>query len=451
MLEEAANGTLPYDALNAPATEEECQDAPAGGALCMAVTRAGQPCKNHPLPGSLYCRVHQVTEAQEAPPAAAPETLQAGEGTTAGDIPEPAAADVADDALRRQLAGELDQLISRMQAKTPGYTPPPFSPRHLIGLIEENLDKLTPEVGLSMLQRLRNTLTQDVLDIETWKGIWYVLNYALQYEAGVLKRRMTGDYEVDPWGLDWEFLDTVKPFFEFMYKIYWRVDTNGLENVPVAGRGLLVSNHSGQLPWDGAMLATAMLTQHPAQRLVRTLYGAWFPTLPFLSSLFVKCGQVLGTVDNGIRLLQQDELVAVFPEGYKGVGKLFRERYRLARFGRGGFVKMALTTNTPIIPVSVVGAEETYISLSKSGAMAKLIHFPYFPISPTFPWLGLLGFVPLPTKWYIDIGEPIPVDHYGPGAAENPMLISQLTDQVRNVVQQMIYTRLAKRESVFLG
>lgn len=442
---------------------------PAGGALCMAVTHAGKPCKNHPLPGSIYCRAHQGNEAkfrlrhaehgftedattEAAPHEAAPPEAAPSEAASVDVTAESAApADVPDENLRQQLADELDQLIGRVQAKMPGYVPPPFSPRRLIELIEANLDKLMPEVGLSLLQRLRATLTADILDLETWKGIWYVLNYALHYQAGVLKRRMTGEYEVDEWGLDWEFLDTIKPFFEFMYKIYWRVETTGLENVPAAGRGLLVSNHSGQLPWDGAMLATAMLTEHPAQRLVRTLYGTWFPTLPFLSSLFVKCGQVLGTVENGTRLLQQDELVAVYPEGYKGVGKLFRERYQLARFGRGGFVKMALVTGTPIIPVSVVGAEETYISLTKSEAMAKLIHFPYFPISPTFPWLGLIGFVPLPTKWYIDIGEPIPVDSYGPGAAENLLLISQLTDQIRNTVQQIVHTRLAKRQSVFLG
>lgn len=197
------------------------------------------------------------------------------------------------------------------------------------------------------------------------------------------------------------------------------------------------------------MIATAVLTEHPSQRLVRTLYATWFPTLPFVSAFLTKVGQVLGTEENGTRLLEQDELVAVFPEGYKGVGKLFKERYRLARFGRGGFVRMALRTGAPIIPVSVVGAEETYISLAKSKMLAKLTGFPYFPISPTWPWLGVLGFVPLPTKWYIDFGEPLSTKEYGPAAADNLVLVSQLTDQVRNTVQQMIYSRLAERRSIF--
>ena len=356
-----------------------------------------------------------------------------------------------EDELRLNLINELDHLVERLKEISPEYTPPPFSPQGLMEMIGQNLGRFSPQAALGMLERLRSSLGEDVFDIDTWKGIWYMLNYSLEYQADIIKRRMTGDYETDEWGYDPEVLQVVEPFFEFMYKSYWRVQTSGLENIPDEGRALLVCNHSGQLPWDGAMVGTAVYTEHPAQRLVRTLYASWFPTLPFLSALFVKLGQVLANEENGIRLLEQDQLVAVFPEGYKGVGKLYKDRYRLARFGRGGFVRMALKTGAPIIPVSVVGAEETYISLAKAPGIAKLIGFPYFPISPTFPWLGPIGFIPLPTKWYIDIGEPVDVDGYGPGAANNPMLVSQLADQVRNVVQKMIHARLAQRRSIFFG
>lgn len=362
--------------------------------------------------------------------------------------PEP---EVPDGQLRQELMSELDDLIKRLRAVAPGFNPPPFSPKALLNLVQMSLDKLPTEMGLGILSKLRGSIGEDMFDVDTWKGIWTMLNYAGEYQVDVLKRRMTGEYDTDAWGLDREFLDTVRPFFDFMYKRYWRVQMSGLENIPAEGRAMLVVNHSGQLPWDGAMLATGVLLEHPSQRLVRTLYATWFPTLPFISDLFVKCGQVLATEENGVRLLEQDELVAVFPEGYKGVGKLYKERYRLARFGRGGFVKMALKTRAPIIPVSVVGAEETYISLAKSDVMAKLTGFPYFPISPTFPWLGLAGFIPLPTKWYIDIGEAVPTVDYKPGSENNMVLVSQLGDQIRNVVQQMIYTRLAKRRSVFIG
>jgi 1-acyl-sn-glycerol-3-phosphate acyltransferase len=316
--------------------------------------------------------------------------------------------------------------------------------------MDEQTSKLPPWMRLGILKKLRASVNEDLLDAETWKGVWYMVNYTLEYQSDILKRRLSGDYETDEWGLDWEFLEAVRPFFDFLYKIYWRVQTTGMEHIPDYERALLVSNHSGQLPWDGSMIMMAVLNEHPAQRLVRNLYANWFPTLPFLSAMFVKMGQAMASVENGTRLLEQEELVGVFPEGYKGVGKLYKDRYKLARFGRGGFVKMALKTQAPMIPVSVVGAEETYIAVAQSSLMAKLTGFPYFPISLRFPWLGLLGVIPLPSKWYIDFGEPIPMDSYEPDAAENLVVVSQLTDQVRNVVQEMIHTRLKQRRSVFL-
>ena len=355
----------------------------------------------------------------------------------------------SDGELRQQLLAELEELVERVRAITPDYEPPPFSPRRMVDMIEESLRKLPKGSQVDVLDRLRRAIEENWFSVETWKGLWYMANYTVQYNAGLVKRRLSGEYDTDEWGLDWEFLDVVRPFFNFLYKVYWRVKATGLENVPIEGRALLVANHSGQIPWDGTMMANAILLEHPAQRLVRSLYSDLFPRVPFFSAWLVRMGQTLATVENGTRLLEQDELVAVFPEGYKGVGKLYRDRYRLARFGRGGFVKMALNTGAPIIPVSVVGAEETYISLAKSQVAAKVTSLPYVPITPTFPWLGLLGFVPLPTKWYIDFGEPIPVDSYGPDAADNLVLISQLTDQVRNTVQEMVDARLAQRRSVF--
>ncbi|GAB4530194.1 MAG: lysophospholipid acyltransferase family protein [Anaerolineales bacterium] len=367
------------------------------------------------------------------------------------DSPAAGAANQDDTAFRENLRSEIDDLIERIRAANPTYTPPPFSPGALLRFIRENIANFPPDLQLNILERLRATVNEDLFDLDTWKGIWYMLNYTVEYQADILKRRMSGEYETDEWGLDMEFLEAVRPFFEFLYTTYWRVEVSGLENIPAEGRALLVANHSGQLPMDGAMMGLAVYKEHPANRLVRTLYADWFPTLPFVSLAFEKLGQAMANEENGIRLLENDELVAVFPEGYKGVGKLFKDRYRLARFGRGGFVRMALKTQAPIIPVAVVGAEETYISLYKSTVLAKLTGFPYFPISPTWPWLGLLGLIPLPTKWYIDFGEPTPMDGYSPDAADNLVLVSQLTDQTRNIVQEMLYKRLAQRRSVFFG
>lgn len=409
---------------------------------CQGLTKAGEPCKNYALPGTDYCRAHQATASAKRPPARQRKARRQLETVEAEPV---------DQETRRQYAAALDHLVEQVRKMSRGYIPPPFSPKRLIALVQDNLDKFSPELRVGIVERLRSAVGEDLFDIDTWKGIWYMLNYSLEYNADLLKRRLTGEYETDEWGLDMEFLEAVRPFFEFMYKTYWRVTTTGMENIPESGRALLVANHSGQLPWDGVMIGTAVYLEHPAKRLVRSLYATWFPTLPFISATLTKLGQVLANEENGTRLLNNDELVAVYPEGYKGVGKLFKERYRLARFGRGGFIRMALNSQAPIIPVSVVGAEETYISLAKSPLLARLVGFPYFPISPTFPWLGLLGFVPLPTKWYIDFGEPIPMDNYGPDAANNLVLVSQLTDQVRNIIQNMIYARLARRRSVFFG
>lgn len=352
--------------------------------------------------------------------------------------------------LRRELIEELERLAERIKAAS-DYQPPPFSPKSLIDLLKENLDRLPPALQKGIVERLRSAISEDLLDVDTWKGIWYMLNYTLEYRGDQLKRRLTGDWDTDQWGMDYEFIELVQPFLDFLYHKYFRVETTGIEHIPEEGRALLVANHSGQLPWDGAMLFTAVQNEHPTARVVRTLYGDWFPTLPFISDVLVRMGQVLASLENGTRLLENEELVAVFPEGYKGAGKLFKERYRLARFGRGGFARMALQTQAPIIPVSIVGAEETYISLHKSETLARLTGFPYFPISPRFPWFGPLGLIPLPTKWYIDIGEPISLAEYGPEAAQDPRLVSQLSDQVRNLVQEMLYDRLVQRNSVFFG
>jgi 1-acyl-sn-glycerol-3-phosphate acyltransferase len=397
-------------------------------ARCSGITKTGNPCKNYPLDGEAYCRVHLPEQTYESPKE-------------------------QEKRLRAELNQELDELVYRLRQLQPDYEPPAFSPQKMLAALKRNLPGLPSGLNFGVSERLRETLGDDfdAFDMETWKGLWFMISYSAQYQVDFVKRRFTGEYETDEWGLDWEFVEVIRPFFEFMYHKYFRVEAIGLENVPDMGRALLVSNHSGQLPWDGAMVTLALYSEHPAQRLSRSLYATWFPTLPFFSTILERGGQVMATVDNGIRLLERDELVAVFPEGYKGVGKLFRDRYKLARFGRGGFIKMALNTQAPIIPVSVVGAEETYVSLYKSQTLAKITHFPFFPISLRFPWLGLLGFVPFPTKWYIEFGEPIPTEVYGPDASQNLVLVSQLSDQVRNIIQEMIYQRLAQRNSVFFG
>ncbi len=421
---------------------------------CAATTKSGRPCKNYALEGERYCWVHLPGDEQPSP---SPE-VETAPDSSAAFAPEaesgPADADFTPDEIRQlraELLRELSELVERLRELQPDYEPPSFPMRRLRGLFGRLRPGMPAALESQLVELFGENYQEEIFNPETWKGLWYMVHYTVQYQADFLKRRVTGEYETDEWGLDWEFVEVILPFFEFLYYKYFRVTATGLENIPDYGRALLVSNHSGQLPWDGAMITTATYTEHPAQRLTRSLYATWFPTLPFISTILERGGQVMATVDNGTRLLEQDELVAVFPEGYKGVGKLFKDRYKLARFGRGGFAKMAMDTQSPIVPVAVVGAEETYISVYKSQTLARLTGFPYFPISLRFPWFGLLGLLPLPTKWYIDFGTPISTDAYEPDAGKNLVLVSQLADQVRNVVQEMIYQRLAQRSSVFRG
>ncbi|AHI01720.1 lysophospholipid acyltransferase family protein [Kutzneria viridogrisea] len=267
-----------------------------------------------------------------------------------------------------------------------------------------------------------------------------------------LRRRVSGEYQVDEFGFDRELTDNVlMPLLRPLYEKWFRVETIGLHNVPSDSGALLVANHSGTLPMDAVMTAYAVHEHHPANRHLRMLGADLVFRLPMISSLARKTGQTLACSPDAERLLRGGDLVGVWPEGFKGIGKPFKDRYKLQRFGRGGFVSAALRTGTPIIPVSIVGAEEIYPKIGEIKLIARLFGLPYFPVTPLFPHLGLLGAVPLPSKWYIEFGEPIRTDEFEPSAADDPMLVFNLTDQVRETIQQSLYRLLTQRRNVFLG
>jgi 1-acyl-sn-glycerol-3-phosphate acyltransferase len=212
-----------------------------------------------------------------------------------------------------------------------------------------------------------------------------------------------------------------------------------------------VANHAGVLPFDGLMLSVAVHDEHPAQRDMRLLAADMVFDLPLIGGAARKAGHTMACTTDAHRLLAAGELTAVFPEGYKGLGKPFEDRYRLQRFGRGGFVTAALRTKAPIIPCSIIGSEEIYPMLTDVKLLARLFGLPYFPVTPLFPLAGPAGLVPLPSKWRIAFGEPIYTSDYAASDAEDPMVTFELTDQVRETIQQTLYRLLAGRRNVFLG
>jgi 1-acyl-sn-glycerol-3-phosphate acyltransferase len=260
--------------------------------------------------------------------------------------------------------------------------------------------------------------------------------------------RLAGDYAVDDFGFDPEFTDNVlMELVRPLYRRWFRVQTSGLENIPADGAALIVANHSGTIAMDAVMTQVAVLDE--GGRNLRMLGANLVFATPFIGDLARKAGHTLACHPDAERLLTNGEVVGVWPEGFKGVGKLFSERYKLQRFGRGGFVAAAVRTGAPIIPTAIIGAEETYPMIANAAPIARLLGLPYFPITPTFPFLGPLGLVPLPSKWHIHFGAPIPTDHLDPSSADDPMLVFNMTDRIREQIQQDLYRLLAQRESVF--
>jgi len=263
-----------------------------------------------------------------------------------------------------------------------------------------------------------------------------------------LRRRVTGDYVVDEYGFDQEiterfFMAALRPIAQK----WFRIEVRGVENIPTEGGALVVSNHSGTIPVDGLM--TCVSIHDHTGRFLRPLGADLVFKTPLVSTLARKGGTTLACNEDAERMLRGGELVGVWPEGFKGIGKPYAERYKLQRFGRGGFVSAALRTQVPIIPLSVVGAEEIYPLVANLPSLARVLGLPYLPITPLFPWLGPLGLVPLPSKWLLEFGEPIRTDEFDPGAAEDPMLVFNVTDEVRETIQSTLYSLLMQRQSVF--
>lgn len=278
--------------------------------------------------------------------------------------------------------------------------------------------------------------------------LWNFLNLRQQYHTFSLDLRSE---EVDPFGFDPIFDQFIRPILDFFYTKYWRVETYGMSHIPAEGPVLLVGNHSGGLPYDALMLKTAVQKEHHMHRELRFLVEDFLFHFPFLGSTMNRGGGVRASQENAQELLSNKHPVVVFPEGTKGLGKLYRDKYHLARFGRGGFVRLCLKTRAPLTPVAFIGPEEIHPMIGKETFFSQMLGVPYIPITWTFPWLGPLGAIPLPSKWYIHILPAIDFSNYGPGAEKDRVLVYKMSKLVKEQIQDTIVDKLKGRRSIWFG
>jgi 1-acyl-sn-glycerol-3-phosphate acyltransferase len=337
--------------------------------------------------------------------------------------------------------------------RNPGETPV----RTLKAVTDETvvpLDVAAPDVSRSIAPGVEELLTAGIAAVRVASEAAGISSDDVERHIASLlsfvRRRVTGDYTVDEFGFDEDFTKHFYlPVLRPLYKSWFRVEVRGIENIPAEGGGLVVANHSGTIAMDSLMTQVAVHDEHPAHRHLRMLGADLVFQTPVVGQIARKSGSTLAANPDAERLLSNGELAGVWPEGFKGVGKPFSERYKLQRFGRGGFVAAALKTGAPIIPCSIVGAEEIYPIIGNMKTVARLLGAPYAPITPTWPLLGPLGLIPLPSKWIIEFGSPVATADLGPNAADDPMLVFDLTDQVRETIQQTLYSLLMQRRSVF--
>ena len=256
--------------------------------------------------------------------------------------------------------------------------------------------------------------------------------------------------EIDEFGTDQTIIETFRPLFQFLYYNYFRVKAEGMSHIPSQGPAILVANHAGVLPYDGTMVHLAVYNEHRSKRDVRFLVDDFVFRLPLVGTIVQRTGGIRASPENATRLIRHGHLVMVFPEGVRGMSKTYDQRYQLQQFGRGGFVRLALRTGAPIIPVAIIGSEEIHPLIWKSHQLAESLHVPFFPFTPTFPWLGPLGVVPLPSRWQIIFGQPVHLDHLRPTDAQNQKVVLNEAEQIRGIIQRMIDKALSKRKSMWV-
>lgn len=354
-----------------------------------------------------------------------------------------------DDATRAAADEDADGPTRRPTGGHSGQVPPTVN---LAAMVTELAGAVTAALG-----GLRNLPVEQLRDLsrdplkaafqlaETLGVDW---QESVEEIVDFTRSRMSGRYAIDEFGFDPEFTTKVfLPILRPLAQSWFRVEVRGIENLPTTGSALLVSNHAGTMPLDGMVLQSVVYDE--IGRHVRMLGADLIFKTPYSHDFARRTGTTLACQEDAERLLASDQLVAVFPEGFKGLGKPYADRYKLQRFGRGGFVSAAVRAQVPLIPISIVGSEEIYPLIASAPALARAMGAPYFPITPLFPWFGVFGLIPLPSKWIIQFGEAITTDELPTGAAEDPMVVFNVTDQVRETIQHSLYALLMQRRSAF--
>jgi 1-acyl-sn-glycerol-3-phosphate acyltransferase len=270
---------------------------------------------------------------------------------------------------------------------------------------------------------------------------------ALEAEIEERMRRIPtklNSYGYDAWGFHPDTARRAMVFTALLYRHWFRVETEGIGNLP-AGRVILIGNHAGQVALDAAMIAAACFFEAEPPRIVRGMGEYWLPTVPWVNIIMVRTGSVVGTRRNCIELLENEEAVIAFPEGIRGMNKLIWERYQLQEFGQG-FMRLALETHTPIVPIAVIGSEEQTIAIANLHPLARLLRMPAFPVTLTWPWLGPLGLVPLPVKYRITFGEPMVFEG---NPSDEDEVIAEKVEQVKGRIAAMLAQGLGRRRSLF--
>lgn len=404
---------------------EQAASGPTDRPRCSETIASGRSCRNYAVEGG-RCRLHAAQHQLDVEAAATHEATDPG--------PDPATDPGPDPGPDRPTAG-------RRRSASP---PPQSGPR------ATDTDGARERLAEAAAARGWAPLVDGFEALRTLAGDRWLDQ--VRDTAAFLRRRATGDYHIDEFGFDEDLTTHVlMPLIRPLHHRYWRVASVGVDHVPRTGGGLIVANHAGTLPADAVITRYDLFEQ--TGRHTRELGADLVFRTPFVGEFSRKTGATLASNDDADRLLQRGELVAVWPEGFKGIGKPWRDRYKLQRFGRGGFVATALRSQVPIVPTAIVGSEEIYPLLYDLRILARIFGFPYFPVVPqmfALPVLGPLALLPLPSKWLIEYGEPIDTTAYGPEAADDPMAVFDLTDQVRDTIQAMLDRNLMGRRSVFL-